>query len=74
VDENHGWVDTPPEPPLFSINGTSYVTIAPVKDGPTGFYKHIVWVNVLKEQIVPLTHGKFEVTKILAWDQVNYTM
>ncbi|XP_011502782.1 PREDICTED: dipeptidyl aminopeptidase-like protein 6 [Ceratosolen solmsi marchali] len=74
VGENHGWVDTPPEAPVFSTNGSSYITIAPVKDGPTGFYKHIVWVNVLREQIVPLTHGKFEVTRILAWDQVNNTI
>lgn len=74
MGETHGWVDTPPEPPIFSINGSSYIAISPVRDGPAGFYKHIVWVNVLNQKTVPLTHGKFEVTRILAWDQVNNTM
>lgn len=74
ISEAHGWVDTPPGPPLFSINGSSYITIAPVSDGPAGFYKHIVWVNVLKKKVVPLTHGRWEAAKILAWDQINNTM
>lgn len=50
------------------------MTIAPVQSGSSGFFKHIVWVNVLKKQVVPLTHGKFEVVKILAWNQNNETM
>ena len=74
MGEGRGWVDTPPESPVFSVNGSSYIAITPVRDGPTGYYKHIVWVNVLKKQLVPLTHGRFEVTKIVAWDQVNNTM
>ncbi|KAK0157917.1 hypothetical protein PV328_011602 [Microctonus aethiopoides] len=71
ISESHGWVDTPPESPLFSSNSSSYITITPVRDGPAGFFKHIVWVNVLRKQVVPLTHGRCEVVKILAWDQVN---
>ncbi|XP_070168880.1 inactive dipeptidyl peptidase 10-like isoform X2 [Polyergus mexicanus] len=74
TSESHGWVDTPPEAPLFSTNGSSYVAISPVKDGPAGYYKHITWANVLRKQVVPLTHGKFEVVKILVWDQVNNTI
>ncbi|XP_063983227.1 uncharacterized protein LOC135165658 [Diachasmimorpha longicaudata] len=74
VSESHGWVDTPPDPPFFSSNSSSYITIAPVRDGPAGFFKHIVWVNVLKKQVVPLTHGRWEVAKILAWDQFNNTI
>ncbi|KAF7993846.1 hypothetical protein HCN44_011115 [Aphidius gifuensis] len=74
VSESHAWVDTPPGPPIFSTNGSTYITIAPVRDGPAGYYKHIVWVNVLKKQIVPLTHGKWEAVKILAWDQINNTI
>ncbi|XP_071574848.1 inactive dipeptidyl peptidase 10 isoform X2 [Temnothorax nylanderi] len=69
-----GWVDTPPEAPLFSINGSSYIAISPVKDGPAGYYKHIIWANVPRKQVVPLTHGKFEVVRILVWDQVNNTI
>ncbi|XP_076651634.1 dipeptidyl peptidase 10 isoform X1 [Halictus rubicundus] len=74
VSEERGWVDTPPEAPIFSANGSSYIAISPVKDGPSGYYKHIVWVNVDRKLVVPLTHGKFEVTQIVAWDQVNHTI
>ncbi|EZA53922.1 inactive dipeptidyl peptidase 10 isoform X2 [Ooceraea biroi] len=72
--DGRGWVDTPPEAPLFSPNGSSYITISPVKEGAAGYYKHIIWVNVLRKQEVPLTHGKFEVVKILVWDQTNNTI
>ncbi|KAG7188926.1 hypothetical protein KM043_008527 [Ampulex compressa] len=72
--EDRGWVDTPPEAPLFSSNGSSYIAISPVKDGPAGYYKHIVWVNVLRKQVVPLTHGRFEVVHILVWDETNNTI
>ncbi|XP_023248041.1 inactive dipeptidyl peptidase 10-like, partial [Copidosoma floridanum] len=71
ISDDHGWVDTPSEPPIFSNNGSSYIATAPVKDGPSGCYRHIVWVNILKRQVIPLTHGKLEVVKILAWDQTN---
>lgn len=43
-------------------------------EGPAGYFKHIVWVNVLRKQVVPLTHGRFEVVKILGWDKVNDIM
>ncbi|XP_011685128.1 PREDICTED: uncharacterized protein LOC105448319 [Wasmannia auropunctata] len=74
IKNDKGWVDTPPEAPLFSINGSSYIAISPVDDGPAGFYKHIIWANVLRKQVVPLTHGKFEVVRILVWDQTNNTI
>ncbi|KAL0116963.1 hypothetical protein PUN28_010084 [Cardiocondyla obscurior] len=74
ISGESGWVDTPPEAPLFSTNGSSYIAISPVKDGPAGYFKHIVWTNVLRKQVVPLTHGKFEVVRILVWDQINNTI
>ncbi|XP_076766360.1 dipeptidyl peptidase 10 isoform X1 [Xylocopa sonorina] len=72
--EDRGWVDIPSEPPIFSANGSSYIAISPVKDGPAGYYKHIVRVNVARKTVVPLTHGKFEVAQIVAWDQPNNTI
>lgn len=56
------------EAPLFSMDGNNYITISPVRDGPAGFFRHIVSVNIPKKRVFPLTHGKFEVAKILAWD------
>ncbi|XP_046609663.1 dipeptidyl peptidase 4 isoform X3 [Neodiprion virginianus] len=74
VGEGRGWVDTPPESPVFSTDGSSYVAIIPVRDGPSGYYKHIMLANVSKKRVVPLTHGRYEVIRILAWDQVNNTI
>lgn len=71
---DRSWVDNPPDKPIFSLNGTSYITIAPVEDDTLDFYKHILWAEVAKKQVTPLTHGRFEVTNILAWDQVNDMM
>ncbi|KOX79483.1 Inactive dipeptidyl peptidase 10 [Melipona quadrifasciata] len=58
----------------LSANGSSYIAISPIKDGQAGYFKHIVWVNVARKLVVPLTHGKFEVAQILAWDQPNSTI
>ncbi|XP_015186245.1 PREDICTED: inactive dipeptidyl peptidase 10 isoform X2 [Polistes dominula] len=69
-----GWVDTPPEAPLFSTNGSSYISISPVSDGHAGFFKHIVLVNVLRKTQTSLTHGRLEVVKILGWNKVNNTI
>ncbi|XP_034241938.1 venom dipeptidyl peptidase 4 [Thrips palmi] len=66
-NEGRGWVDAQP-PPLFAPDGNNYVTMAPVRDGMAGFYRHIVHVNITRKRVVPLTHGKFEVARILAWD------
>ncbi|KAI4494363.1 hypothetical protein M0802_009046 [Mischocyttarus mexicanus] len=72
--DEHGWVDTPPEAPLFSANGTSYISISPISDGHAGSFKHIVLVNVLRKTQTSLTHGRFEVVKILGWNKVNNTI
>ncbi|KAJ1526921.1 hypothetical protein ONE63_008469 [Megalurothrips usitatus] len=66
-NEGRGWVDAQP-PPLFAPDGNNYVTMAPVRDGAAGFYRHIVHVNITRKRVVPLTHGKFEVARILVWD------
>ncbi|KAJ8870518.1 hypothetical protein PR048_029541 [Dryococelus australis] len=66
--EGRGWVDIQ-DAPFFSMDGITYVTIAPVRDGPAGHFKHIVSVNIAKKRVLPLTHGRFEVARILAWDR-----
>ncbi|RZF33294.1 hypothetical protein LSTR_LSTR007639 [Laodelphax striatellus] len=69
--EGSGWVDAP-ETPLFSPDGNVYLTLAPVRDGQAGFYRHIVSVNIPKKRMLPLTHGTFEVSRIVAWDHANH--
>ncbi|KAL0277472.1 UNVERIFIED_CONTAM: hypothetical protein PYX00_004738 [Menopon gallinae] len=66
--EGKGWVEIFP-PPIFSPDGSRYITLAPVRDGLAGFFRHIITVNIPKKRALPLTHGKFQVNKILAWDQ-----
>ncbi|CAB0033619.1 unnamed protein product [Trichogramma brassicae] len=73
-DEQGAWLDSPSEPPIFTLNGSHYITIAPVKQGAHGNFRHIVIVDVTKKQVFPLTHGQLEVTKILGWDYANNTI
>lgn len=68
-----GWVDMG-DSPLFGRDSSNYITVAPVRDGPAGYFKHAVAVNIPKGRILPLTHGKFEVTRVLAWDHSNDVM
>jgi inactive dipeptidyl peptidase 10 len=58
--------------PFFAANGSSYIAISPLRDGPAGHFKHLVHVQISKKRIIPLTHGRFEVNKIIHWDQHNH--
>lgn len=71
--DGRGWVDTLTVP-LFAANGTSYISISPLRDGSSGYFRHIVHVHVAKKRVLPLTHGQYEVKQLLHWDQVNNWM
>lgn len=43
----------------------------PVRDGEHGNYRHVVFISTSDQRTVPLTMGRFEVTKILGWDEKN---
>lgn len=64
---DRGWVDMG-DSPLFGRDSSTYITIGPVRDGPSGTFRHALAVNVPKKRIIPLTHGKFEVTRLIKWD------
>ncbi|XP_050308297.1 inactive dipeptidyl peptidase 10 isoform X3 [Anthonomus grandis grandis] len=66
--ENIGWTE-PVYHPVFNENGTKALVRLPVKDGDNGHYMHVC--EIYKGRVRPLTHGPFEVTKILAWDEEN---
>uniref|UniRef100_A0A4Y0BK07 Venom dipeptidyl peptidase 4 n=1 Tax=Anopheles funestus TaxID=62324 RepID=A0A4Y0BK07_ANOFN len=68
--DGRGWVDEM-SVPFFSLNGSSYIAISPLRDGSAGHFRHLVHVHIGKKRIIPLTHGRFEVNKILHWDQAN---
>ena len=55
------------------------VVIRPVQDLSAGFWPQIVQVDVSGEKPsmelpISLTHGQFEVTKILGWDEASHTV
>ncbi|KAJ0171534.1 hypothetical protein K1T71_013084 [Dendrolimus kikuchii] len=67
-----GWVESAPAP-LWSAGGGALVTLAPVRDGPAGLFRHIVRTehNAHGPRALPLTHGSFDVVRLLAWDHGN---
>lgn len=71
--DGHSWVDMG-DSPIFGPDSSNYITIAPVRNGPAGNFRHVVSVNIPKRRVVPLTHGKYEVTRILAWDRSDDVM
>lgn len=43
----------------------------PVRDGEHGYYRHVVFVSTADQRAIPLTMGRFEVTELLGWDELN---
>lgn len=68
--DGRGWVDTI-SVPLFASNASSYVAISPLRDGASGYFRHIVHVHVAKKRVLPITHGRYEVNQLLHWDQTH---
>ncbi|XP_037913520.1 inactive dipeptidyl peptidase 10 isoform X3 [Hermetia illucens] len=68
--DGRGWVDILTVP-VFAANGTSYIAISPLRDGLSGYFRHLVHVHISRKRVLPLTHGRYEVNKIVHWDQIN---
>jgi Dipeptidyl peptidase IV (DPP IV) N-terminal region len=68
--EPSGWVDIY-SPPKFSSDGQQYVMILPVSQGEVGNFKHLTLIDRPTNQLKPLTQGRWEVTEIIGWDEVN---
>ncbi|XP_071053526.1 inactive dipeptidyl peptidase 10 isoform X2 [Onthophagus taurus] len=67
--ETCGWTE-PIFHPVFSNNGTQALARLPVRDGNNGHYMHVC--QIYDYNVLPLTHGAFEITKILAWDEESH--
>ncbi|XP_076624535.1 venom dipeptidyl peptidase 4 isoform X2 [Colletes latitarsis] len=71
--EEHGWVEQF-EPPLFSDDGNSFLTILPQRQENDSHWRHVVAItNVSSGRATTsaLTSGHFVVTEIVSWDQEN---
>ncbi|XP_047736986.1 venom dipeptidyl peptidase 4 isoform X1 [Hyalella azteca] len=67
---HHGWTEIY-EAPIFSENGMSFLVRLPVRDGEHGNFAHINLYDVNMRRVTPMTHGPFDVTEILGWDEQN---
>ncbi|KOX67434.1 Venom dipeptidyl peptidase 4 [Melipona quadrifasciata] len=71
--ESHGWVEQF-EPPAFSDDGDSFLTILPQRQHDSSYWRHAVAITNVstgKPRNVALTSGRFVVTEIVSWDQKN---
>lgn len=58
--------------PLFTNNGTEYLTVAPLVDGSLGTYPHVHQGMRGSRHLIPLTFGPYTVFSVLAWDVENH--
>ncbi|XP_017769373.1 PREDICTED: inactive dipeptidyl peptidase 10, partial [Nicrophorus vespilloides] len=65
------WLDIQ-EHPVFSPDGDSFLLLATVQEGSTDTYTHIKHVTLTQQRIAVISHGRYEVNKILSWDSNNH--
>ncbi|CAK9800503.1 Venom dipeptidyl peptidase 4 [Anthophora quadrimaculata] len=71
--EKHGWVEQF-EPPMFSDDGNSFLTILPQRQHDASHWRHAVAITNVssgRPKSTALTSGRFVVTEIVSWDQEN---
>ncbi|XP_011168172.2 inactive dipeptidyl peptidase 10 isoform X2 [Solenopsis invicta] len=61
------WLEAQPHP-LFSPDGDSFLFLATVQEGDKEHFTHIKHVTLTQQRIAVLSHGRYEVSEILAWD------
>nr|XP_012223652.1 PREDICTED: dipeptidyl peptidase 4 isoform X4 [Linepithema humile] len=61
------WLDAQPHP-LFAPDGDSFLLLATVQEGDKEHFTHIKHVTLTQQRIAVLSHGRYEVSEILAWD------
>ena len=80
VSDGRGWIESRKVEPIFSRNLSTLLTIRPIRDSSAGHFGQIVAVDisnnrssvVASSNAVAVTHGKFEVVKIVDWDEDNH--
>ncbi|XP_017885602.1 venom dipeptidyl peptidase 4 isoform X2 [Ceratina calcarata] len=71
--EKRGWVEQF-EPPMFSDDGDSFLTILPQRQHDASYWRHAIAITNItsgKPRIAAITSGRFVVTEIVSWDQQN---
>ncbi|XP_055386032.1 inactive dipeptidyl peptidase 10 isoform X2 [Condylostylus longicornis] len=65
------WLDIVPHP-VFSPDGDSFLTLASIQETGTEHFTHIKHVTITQQRISVISHGRYEVQKILSWDTKNH--
>ncbi|XP_070134528.1 dipeptidyl peptidase 4 isoform X2 [Drosophila bipectinata] len=65
------WLDIFPHP-VFSSDGNSFLLLASVQESGHDHFTHIKHVTISQRRISVISHGRYEVIKILCWDTVNH--
>ncbi|KAJ6649253.1 Inactive dipeptidyl peptidase 10 [Pseudolycoriella hygida] len=65
------WLDILPHP-VFSPDGDSFLLLASVQETGNEHFTHIKHVTITQQRISVISHGRYEVLRILAWDTVNH--
>lgn len=68
-----GWVEMN-DAPLFTDDKKHYFVRLPVADGEAGDFWHIAKINVESGRRDFLTHGKYDIIKLVAYDDDNKTL
>ncbi|XP_043287837.1 inactive dipeptidyl peptidase 10 isoform X2 [Venturia canescens] len=61
------WLDAQPHP-IFAPDGDSFLLLAAVQEGGQEHFTHIKHITLTQQRIAVLSHGRYEVSEILAWD------
>ncbi|XP_055836833.1 inactive dipeptidyl peptidase 10 isoform X2 [Episyrphus balteatus] len=65
------WLDILPHP-VFSPDGDSFLILASIQESGTEHFTHIKHVTITQQRISVISHGRYEVLKILCWDTANH--
>lgn len=65
------WLDILPHP-VFAPDGDSFLMMASVQETGTEHFTHIKHVTITQQRIAVISHGRYEVVRILAWDTYNH--
>ncbi|KRF98966.1 uncharacterized protein Dwil_GK27663, partial [Drosophila willistoni] len=58
--------------PIFSSDGNSFLLLASVQESGHDHFTHIKHITITQQRISVISHGRYEVLKILCWDTVNH--
>lgn len=65
------WLDVQPHP-FFSPDGDSFLLLASIQEGTHDHFTHVKHVTLKQQRMAVLSHGRYEVIKILEWDAANH--